>query len=379
MSLSVPRSGGVKEYRCRYCGAPLRVGPDTVLVVCPYCGKPNWIRGKPSDILVAKAPSADEAREGFLEFAKRDPDLRKLGIEVARIEIVFLPFYEASGKVSGEYDYRGYVVVRKTVKRGDRYVTETRHYPFHEQGSYETGFQALTAAKRVLGEEAADELARHYLETRPSLVRADEATWRRGEFTALGADYDAEEAAARISDDVCDWFRGEIDKLVRREVSSRYFGGTVHVTSRSVTCQPRTESLRGPLLLPLVKVFYIATGKVYRAYFAGWDMAPLLREEPLTGAQRAVIAALSGLVSGGSGVGAVALAASFGRPVEGAILGVVGAFFGYFMARSALRESRVEVGGPGSWVRSLGEDVEEAVRSLEKLEEKMGSLGISIG
>jgi len=380
LSTAVPRDGSA--YRCKYCGAPLRVGPDSVVVVCPYCGKPNWVRGNPRELYAAPSVSRDEAERAFIDFAKRDPDLRGLVnkglLGVARVEIVFIPFYVARGRVGGDYDYRGVVVKTRTVKRGDRYVTETTRIPFHERGSMETSFQAMASAKRVLGEEAADELAKHFAEKPPRLRRLDEIEWRKGEYTALAADYDADEAKARIIDDVCDWFREWVDKEVRNRVSRRHGGGRVEVSSRSITCRPSIGDLSGPVLLPLAKIFYTVSGKIYRAFFAAWDMEPLVREEPLTPRQRIALAILSGAIGGLGGVAATASIVAFHRPVAGGVIGFLGAAVSYLVARLALRPSRIETGGPRSWVTSIGEELEDATRLIDELERKAEALPVRI-
>ena len=360
--LAVPRTG--EAIRCRYCGAPLRVGPDTAVAVCPYCGKPNWLRGS-GRVEAARPLEPEKVEEGFHRFAGRDPDLRRLrGLELARVETVFIPFYEARGRLSAEYDYRGYVVKTRTRKQGDRYVTETYRVPFHVHGTYSTGFHALTSGKRVLGEEAADMLASHYLRSRPELVAMEDIAWRRGAYTALAADYEPGEARARVVDDACDWLRGLVDREARRRAAASKGGGAVEVTSRMIRCSVEEVNVEGPIMLPLAKVFYAVQGKLYRAFFAGWDMKPLLREEPLTPMQRAVLAVLGGAAAGAGGAAAVWGLAGPGDPLIGAAAAAIGAVVGFLASRLALKESRREEGGPGAWIRSLGEEVGETVERL---------------
>ncbi|BES81587.1 zinc ribbon domain-containing protein [Pyrodictium abyssi] len=351
----------VQRLRCSYCGSPLRVGPDTVLVVCPYCGKPNWVKGEPGSVFAAKPPSMDRAWEAFMELARRDPDLRGLNVEPARIETVLVPFYEARGRLYSRYEASGFLIVTVSRRKGDRVYTETRTVPFHVSGVYEQSFEALVSGKRSLGEEAVDELAEHYLSTRPELVGLGSVEWRKGEYTALAADYGPQEAEETVRDDACDWLRERVEAEIRRRARASYHGpGTVtavNVVHRTITCEFPELEVRGPVLLPLTKVFYVCEGRVYRAYFSGWDMYPLLREEPLTGRQRSFFLMLAGLLGGGGGGAAAVLYTAAGGgvgglAVAGATLGL-GAVLGYLAARAGLSEARIEKGREGSWLRSL--------------------------
>jgi len=365
---SVPRVTG---YRCRYCGAPLQVGPDTVVAVCPYCGRSNWIRGEPGELLAARAPgSPEEVEEAFRRLAERDPDLRRVSHVLARAEAVFIPFYEGRGLARSSYEARGRLVVTITRRRGDKTVTETRMVPFHVSGLYEAEFETLLVARRSPGEEAVQLLARHYQRTRPRLVPLEEAVpgWRRGFHAALAADRDPGEARAWVVDDTCDRVRERVRGVIRGRARATYHGpgvvtGVV-VEWERIPCAIEGLAVRGPLFLPLVKAYYVAEERIYRAYFAGWDMAPLVREEPFTAAQRAALTVLGGLASGLLGSGGAAAAAMI-TGAEGLVIGLIGAAVGaaagYVLALAALRPARREAGGPGSWLHSISGAIEEAL------------------
>jgi len=365
---SVPRAP--VAYRCRYCGAPLLVGPDTVVAVCPYCGRPNWIRGRPSELLSAPAPRGpEEVEEAFRRLVEKDPDLRRVHPVLARAEAVFMPFYEARGVAESRYEAEGHLVVTITRSRDGETETETRTVPFHVEGLYRAGFETLVAARRAPGEEAVELLARHYQSTRPRLVGLDEAVaeWRRGFHTALAADRSLEEAERWVLDDTCDRVRSRVREVIRRRAEESYIGpGTVSsvvVEWERVPCRVSGLAVRGPLMLPLVKAYYVAEEKIYRAYFAGWDLAPLVREEPFTTGQRLAVTLLGGAASGALGAGAAAAAAYIGGTeglVAGAVVAALGAAAGYFFSKAALRPVRRETGGPHSWLHSIDEALEEA-------------------
>ena len=352
---SVPR-----VLRCRYCGAPLPPSsPDAAVVVCPSCGRPNWLRGS-GRLLIVQARGLEEAAGAFEELAGRDPDLRKARPAVARVEIVYIPFYAARGVGVAFYDYRGYVTRTRTVRRGDRWETVTETRPFHLSGVYREGFAALLLARRGLGEPAAGRLAEHYLSSMPRPVEPERVELGPG-VEALAAELEPGEAAARLRMEALDWLRGRVEAHVRAEAAARY-GGAVTVTHRRVDARVEGFEHWGPVLLPLVKVFYVAEGRVYRAFFSGWDLRPLLREEPFTTAQRVAVAAVAGAASGGIGAAGLGYAASAGEPLLGLLGLAAGAVVGYIVSRAAMRATRLEEGGAQSWVSSLPETIESVVR-----------------
>ena len=365
---SVPRV--VEAYRCRYCGAPLRVGPDTVVALCPYCGRPNWIRGEPSELLAAKTPGPEEAEEYFRRLASRDPDLRRVKPILARAEAVLIPYYEAAGTATSSYEATGHLVVTITRRRDNRVETETRIVPFHVSGVYEADFETMVVARRSPGEEAVRLLARHYIRTRPKLMPLDKAVgeWRRGFHTALAADRSPGEARSWVLDDACDRVRSRVRAIIRARARASYIGpGTVtavNVEWEQVPCVVTGLTLRGPIFLPLVRTYYVAEDRIYPAFFAGWDGAPLAREEPFTTTQRLALSILGGLAAGAGGAGGAVAAAAIGGTeglVAGALAAILGAAAGFILSRAALQPARRETGGPGSWLRSIDEALEEAI------------------
>jgi len=362
----------VGELRCRYCGAPLPAAPDAVVVVCPYCGMPNWLRGG-GEVLAAGLPGEDEAVEMFRRLAERDPDLRSVSPQVARVEVVLLPFYHAWGRLSSRYEATGFLTVEVARTRDGRTVTETRTVPFHVSGTYRARFHALLSARRSPAEDAVDELASHFLESPPGLRPLEELVregrWRRGVHQALAADIDASEARKWFVDDVCDKARERVRAVIREQARMSYIGPgavvSVNVVEETVPCSIEEMEARGPLLLPLVKAYYVVGDKLYRAFFAGWDGAPLVREEPMTETQRGMLSALGGALAGLLGAASPAAYAAAGGGWAGALVGLLllgaGAAAGYVFARAAMQPARIERGGPHRWVASIDETVERAL------------------
>jgi hypothetical protein len=206
--------------------------------------------------------------------------------------------------------------------------------------------------------------------TKPKLKPFEDivAAWRRGFHSALAADRDREEAIDWVVDDSCDRVRSRVKELIRRRARETYIGPgvvtAVVVEWERIPCTIHGVQVKGPIMLPLVKAYYAVEERVYRAYFSGWDMKPLIREEPFTTTQRVVLTAAGGLASGLLGAAGALLGAEIGGTwglVAAAVVAAIGAAAGYVASRAALRPVRRETGGPASWVTSIDEAIEEAV------------------
>jgi len=66
----------VESVRCSYCGAPLEVTPDSVVAVCRYCGRPNFLLGNPAEVLAVSTLSSSDVVKKAVERTKKDLNLR---------------------------------------------------------------------------------------------------------------------------------------------------------------------------------------------------------------------------------------------------------------------------------------------------------------
>ncbi len=333
------------------------MGPDTIVAVCPYCGKPNWIRGSPSKLLTARVPSRGEAEEFFRRLVERDPDLSKLRPRLLRVEAVLLPFYRVRGRL--EASFEATVVLTVSVERvvEGRSSVEYRSVAVRVSDSFGRGFEALVLGRRGVAE------------SRPVVMLADRlwgarlepferVSWERGFHEALAVEVEGGEAGAEAAGAACREARRVAERLAAEEAEGEYLGEGVVVSSRVAdmrfSCSPRVERVEGPFYAPLVRAYYSVSGRVYRAYFA-WDGTPLYREEPMTLGQRLAAAALASLLSGAGGAAAPLAALLLGGVkglVAGAALFALSALAGYRIFNAALQPSRVEE-GVESWVESI--------------------------
>ncbi len=349
----------VRSLTCRYCGAPLEAGPDDVLVVCRRCGRVNWLRGAERPMLAVGALSREELTRVFDGLASRDPDLRREYMGVARLEIIYFPFY--AGRVAARTRYAARVVVAKTrvVCRGGRCETRTETRTVRVTGEVGGVYTALIPARRLAGDMVVDDVARRVLGLYEAggLRGAEQIDWSRAD-EVLAAELSVEEAERRLVGEACEALLEAAEEDAMSRAAART-GGGVAVSVEWIRAPCRVEEARVESLVyaPYARVYYATRSGVYRAYLYAWDGAPIEREEPFLDKQRVAVAAIGGFVAAG-GWGLAALLAGLHAGIEGLLASVLVAGLSTMLSRDLLYGAanllyRVERGRGGSWLSSL--------------------------
>ncbi len=363
---------------CRYCGAPLRAGPDDVVAVCRRCGRVNWLRGSPAPVLAVEALPKDELAARFDELALRDPELRREYQGVARVETVYFPFY--AGVVRLRTRYRAYVNMRLAeapfCKSGGEECLMIVEGPnaVEVEGEVEGVYHALIPARRVAGERVVGELARSVLALyrEGGLEGPDAIDWGRAD-EVLAPQVTLEEARRRLRSEACDALLEAVreDAARRAEERLRERG----VDNARVT-RDNVEAVRAPCIIeevrvehlvyaPYSRVYYVAGDAVYRAYLYAWSGEPIEREEPFTDTQRMTVSILSGVLAAGGWTLAAAAAVYGGGGLF--LLAAVPAVIASIVARDLYYGAvsllyRVERGRGGSWLETLTETLRAVLR-----------------
>ncbi len=347
-----------RSLTCRYCGAPLEAGPDDILVVCRRCGRVNWLKGAERPMLALEALPRDELSRAFDELAMRDPDLRGEYEGVARLEVVYFPFY--AGRVSAWTRYEAEVAVekRRVECRGDRCVTKTIVRVVRVAGDVKGVYRALIPARRLAGDRVVEDVAWQALKLYESggLRGPERIDWSRAD-EVLAAELGVEEAERRLVGEACEALLGEAKADAMRRAERRVGGSAREVRWIKAPCNVEEARVENLVYAPYARVYYATRSGVYRAYLYGWSGEPIEREEPFLDKQRVVIAGLSGLVAaGGWQLGALLSAIAAGG--GGALLFLLAAGVSTLLSRDLMYGAanllyRVERGAAASWVRSL--------------------------
>ena len=103
----------IQNYTCPSCGGELVTDANTAATFCPYCGNPNVMPGRVSDLLKPDAvlpfrTTKEDAQNAFLKLCKGKPLLPRFFTQEQQLEKItgmYVPFwlYDCSGDYTGSY------------------------------------------------------------------------------------------------------------------------------------------------------------------------------------------------------------------------------------------------------------------------------------
>jgi len=313
-------------YTCSRCGAPLDVGPGSIIAVCSYCGYPNILASTidVGDVYIVPTQPRDYVLGAFQRLARSDPDLSKLSLEILEISGAYFPAWYSQIHVSGYASW----YKRIYVKQGDSYRTETKYY--REQISREHIFY-IPARHQVTGSGTYNALAHYAAEMADALPlesASEKLNWEKIRLDFLGVDLDKQRALDIIRDDAVDALRNEYKS---RGDGIDYF-------------EARVDAIRWVKLiyLPIWEVVYTYSDNAYLAVFTGWDLRCVYRTEPLTPGQRAERVGAASLISLVSGPLSGFMASLGSNHSLAYVLPFLLAGAAYASSRSAFKGARVE-------------------------------------
>gem|GEM_PF-523498 len=348
-----------EAFKCRGCGAPLDVSPETIVAVCSYCGYPNWIREDlREDIFVVKGLDDRRIIEKAWERVRRDRDLRRIAnmISFGKPYLIYLPYYFIH--VEAEADYSGRVLVRvhRCSGSGKNRRCWTESHIVHVSGKY----GPYKATYPILGRKgvkafSAQALGLYYLRNpgKPEVLKED--TLGKSRFRRiLIVEIDRGTAMDIALDEHLDTLREKVVERMKEEARARVmFRGTIvgtTILSKKIT--PKNIRIRASkiILIPMYIIPYNYRRGVYRLFLSGWDGETIVAEEPMNTLQRLLWGVagttLSGLLGGG---GSLLLFTSFGEDPTlmgiGGLAIAIGGFISWYSIKMAIRPVRVEVVG----------------------------------
>ncbi len=142
------------SYQCPSCGAQLMTTGTTAATYCYYCHNPVTVSGRLSgqwqpDAIIPFSVSAEQAKEKFMQWCKRNPFVDRRFFSESQIEKlsgVYFPFWLVSGKskVAAEATARN---IRIWVS-GETEYTETSVYSLIREGEMSTRNYDIVALNR---------------------------------------------------------------------------------------------------------------------------------------------------------------------------------------------------------------------------------------
>lgn len=366
-----------KELRCRNCGAPLEVSPETIAIVCSYCSYLNWIREDIKDEVLVVKPLRDK---DILEKVRGFVSRQGLGdvfspSNLSKSVTILAPFYFVD--VSAEADYNGIVAVdiRRCVGSRNQKKCWTETHKVRVSGVYGPTKDVIPISGRrgadVLSIKA---LAYRYKKnkvdaTSLAALELDKGIWKN----ILSIEIDRKTALDIAIDSHLDIVRKTIETTMRREAERRASARGTVVSSRIIWKRITPRNVKAvtspPILLPMCILTYKYGDEVYRAVVCGWDGDVMVLERPMKKMDRILwgtAAALSSGVSGGLAASMLVAGSDVGIGV-GILLILIGGYLSWYCVRKAIAPVKSSL--IGSSIRELKKysespGLDEKVRKL---------------
>ncbi|MEM0490463.1 MAG: hypothetical protein QXH73_04515 [Ignisphaera sp.] len=333
------------EFRCRNCGGPLEVSPETIAIVCSYCGFLNWIREDlKEEVLVVKPLKDKDVLNRLRSFASRE----RLGeifspSNLSRTTVVLVPFYFVD--VSAEAEYSGTVAVdiRKCRSVGNQTRCWVETHKVHVRGVYGPAKDVVPVPGRrgsnVLSIKA---LAYRYMMNRVDAVplanaELDKSIWR----SILSIEVDRKIGLDIAIDSHLDVLRKTVEDVMKKEAERKVSGGSI-IRSRIIwkKITPRNvKAVSSPaILLPMYILMYRYGGEVYRAVVCGWNGDVIVLERPMKKIDRiiwSIGASLSSGLCGGLAIPMIVAGDEIGLGI-GLILIIAGGYASWYCMKKVV-------------------------------------------
>lgn len=308
----------VEHFECPNCGAPIEITPDTLVVVCKYCGYTEF-RDPGYEVFVLKALDKAEIERKFWDRMKKDPDMAPHVGEIQIVDTTFIyaPFYLA------DYDAEWYYIGEKTKTemygsgKDSRVVTKV----IKVRGSGSESGRIAIPGRRYVEELGMKELGDAIEQVdEKALLPAKDYSWERYTEAVLGFDYEPREIPQMVKDIVAE----EIKRKIRKKENL--------TRMLAFLCRVKTKSVRA-VLAPIYIITYKLKGGIYGIAFSGFDGRQLVAMEPVfTKNMIQYTAGAAALATLGAAAAVLAIVAHEMHILIVPILGLLGGF--YFMHKA---------------------------------------------
>ncbi|MBO3763124.1 MAG: hypothetical protein JTT16_01090, partial [Candidatus Brockarchaeota archaeon] len=240
--------------KCKNCGAPIEYTPDSILVLCSFCGYANWFVDESKvQIFVVPSKSRDKVLEAFWNRMKKDSDMGKIVQELEVIDTygIYVPIFLSKVEVFSEWSG----VEVRTVYSGKR----TRVERIQKEGKFSDKLLLAIPARRTVEEFGLDELVSKVSSLSPNYVKLEELNWDDVKLQVLNTEISQSEAVDSIKDKAEDITREKI--RTSNNISEFNF----------YSCNTNaTETIL--LLVPLWIITYRYKNGVYNSAISGYDL-----------------------------------------------------------------------------------------------------------
>lgn len=315
----------VEHFECPNCGAPIEITPDTLVIVCKYCGYTEF-RDPGYEVYALKALDKAEIERRFWERMRKDPDMAPHVGEIQIVDVTFIytPFYLA------DYDAEWYYIgeKRKTEVHGSgknaRVVTKV----IKVRGSGSESGRIAVPGRRYVEELGMRELGDAIEQVdEKALLPAKEYGWERYIEAVLGFDYEPREIPQIVKD------------VVAEDIKKRIYEEKNLTRMLAFLCRVRTKSVKA-ILAPIYVITYKLRRGIYGIAFSGFDGRQLVAMEPVF--TKHMIQYTAGAAALASLSAAAAALAAVVHEIHILIVPILGLLGGFYLMHKAVGGVRFE-------------------------------------
>ncbi len=312
-------------FKCKNCSAPLEYTPESIFIVCSYCGNVNWFLDESkTQIFVVPSRNEGEIVNAFWNRMKKDEDMKKIVSEIEIIDIygVYVPIFLSKIEFSSLWNG---IERKTTIVNG-----KTRIVTIKKNGKFSNEILLSIPARRAIEEFALEEYIEKISNNPPNCVKIEEINWNEIKLQVLNSEISINEAMDKLKDEVEDRIRKRIKN--ENNLSEFIF----------YSCDSKIKEMK-LLLAPLLIISYKYKKGVYNIAISGNDLTFIKATEPIFLHQR-IFQLFGSALATLAGVGLFSFIFKFHEDniFFFIILSIICFSFAYSLSKKAISDVRIE-------------------------------------
>lgn len=310
--------------KCKNCSAPLEYTPESIFIVCSYCGNVNWFLDESkTQIFVVPSKNEGEIVNAFWNRMKKDEDMKKVvsEIEIINIYRVYVPIFLSNIEVSSLWNG---IERKTTIVNG-----KTRIVTIKKNGKFSDEILLSIPARRVIEEFALEEFIEKISNNPPNCVKIEEVNWNEVKLQVLNSEISISEAIDKLKDKAEDMIR----KRIKNENNLSEFN--------FYSCDSKIKEIK-LLLAPFWIISYKYKKGVYNIAISGNDLTFIKAMEPVFFHQR-IFQLFGSALATLAGIGLLSLILRIHENITFLIIACIICYsFAYSLSRKAISDVRIE-------------------------------------
>jgi hypothetical protein len=310
--------------KCNNCSAPLEYTPESIFIICSYCGNVNWfLEESKTQIFVIPSKNEGEIINAFWDRMKKDEDMKKVINELEIVDVygVYIPIFLSRINVSSLWNG----IERKTIIKNGK----TKVVTIKKSGKFSDEILLSIPARRVIEEFGLEELIEKISNNPSNHINIEEINWNEIKLQVLNSEISINEANDKLKDKAEDNIRKRIKK--ENNLSEFIF----------YSCDSKIKEMK-LLLAPLWIISYKYKKGIYNIAISGNDLTFLKTTEPVFFYQR-IFQLFGSALATLAGIGLLSLMFKVREDITFFIIACIACFsFAYSLSRKTISDVRIE-------------------------------------